>query len=136
MEFAVTAPIVFFLLLVTMLGGLGVFRYQQVAGLARAGSRWASVHGTEYEVDTGNPAATPQDIYTEAILPAATGMDRSKLSYKVTWNQSNSPLQVVNDVANPKGNTVTVTVTYRWLPSLLGIGPFSLSSSSTAQMAH
>ena len=33
-EFAITCPIVFFLVFATIIGGLGVFRYQQVAALA------------------------------------------------------------------------------------------------------
>ena len=47
-EFAITCPIVFFLVFATIIGGLGVFRYQQVAAAAREGARWASVHGTDW----------------------------------------------------------------------------------------
>ena len=78
-EFAFAFPIVFFLMLATMVGGMGVFRYQQVAAVAREGSRWACVHGGQYEQDTGNPAATPEDIYNKAILPAATTLTPARL---------------------------------------------------------
>jgi Flp pilus assembly protein TadG len=135
-EFAITAPIVFFLLLATMIGSLGVFRYHQVAALAREGSRWASVHGGLYEQETGNPAATPEDVFNTAILPGAILMDPDSLSYEVTWDQSNMPLQVVDDVQKPFGNTVTVTVSYQWFPELFLVGPFNLTSSSTVQMFY
>ena len=119
-----------------MVGSLGVFRYHQVAALAREGSRWACVRGAQYEEDTGNPAATPEDVYNTAILPGATLMDPDQLTCEVTWDESNVPLQVVDDVQNPFGNTVTVTVTYQWFPELFLVGPFTLTSSSTAQMFY
>jgi Flp pilus assembly protein TadG len=135
-EFAFACPILFFLLFATMVGGMGVFRYQQVAAVAREGSRWACVHGGQYEQDTGKPAATPEDVFNKAILPAATTLRPERLSYSVTWDQSNMPLQVTDDVQEPFGNTVTVTVTYQWFPELLLIGPFTLTSSSTSQMVY
>ena len=71
-EFAISCPIAFFVIFAIVVGGLGVFRYQQVASAAREGrARWASVHGGDYAKDTGKPAATPADIYNNAILPAA-----------------------------------------------------------------
>jgi hypothetical protein len=36
-EFGIACPIVFFLIFATIVGGIGVFRYQQVASLAREG---------------------------------------------------------------------------------------------------
>lgn len=136
-EFAITCPLVFFMILATMVGGLGIFRYQQMAELAREGARWASVHGGQYAKETGQPAATAADVYEKAIKPGAAGLNLNKLSYTVTWDKSNMPLSVVNnDVETPKGNTVTVKVTYQWLPELILVGPFTLTSSSTAQMMY
>jgi Flp pilus assembly protein TadG len=135
-EFAITCPIAFFLVFATIIGGLGVFRYQQVAALAREGARWASVHGADYEDETDNPAATPADVFTNAILPASVTLDPSQLTYSVTWNRSNQPLEVDEEYEKPMGNTVTVTVTYQWFPELYLVGPFTLSSTSTAQMIY
>ena len=135
-EFAVTCPIAFFLIFATIVGGLGVFRYQQVASAAREGARWASVHGGLYAQETGKPAATPGAIYNNAILPAAGALETSHLSYDVTWNKSNMPLQVDTQYEKPIGNTVTVTVTYQWFPEMYLIGPYTLTSTSTAQMAY
>lgn len=135
-EFAIAAPILFFLLLATMIGGMGVFRYQQVASLAREASRWACVRGSQYEKETGNPAATPEDVYNNVILPGATMLKPEHLSYSVTWDQSNMPLQVDEDVQKPFGNTVSVTVSYEWFPEMYLVGPFNLTSTSTAQMIY
>jgi Flp pilus assembly protein TadG len=135
-EFGLTCPIVFFLVFAIIVGGLGVFRYQEVAALAREGARWASVHGGQYQEETGQPAATPADVYTNAILPGAVGLDPAQLSYTVTWNQNNWPLWVDEDAEVPIGNTVTVTVSYQWFPELILVGPFTLTSTSTAQMIY
>jgi Flp pilus assembly protein TadG len=135
-EFAICLPIVFFLIFGTMIGAMGVFRYQQTAELAREAARWACVHGGQYAEETGNPAATPQQIYDTIIDPLAVGMDRRRLSYEVTWDKSNVPLDASQSATNPKGNTVTVKVTYDWFPELFLVGPYSLTSTSTAQMVY
>jgi Flp pilus assembly protein TadG len=135
-EFAIVGPIAFFLIFATIIGALGTFRYQQVATLAREATRWASVHGSQYEEETGNDAASPADVYTSAIQPRLVGLDPDQLNYQVTWNQNNMPLSVRSDYSDPVGNTVTVRVTYQWLPELYLVGPIALTSTSTAQMAY
>ena len=135
-EFAVTCPLAIFLIFATIVGALGAFRYQQVASLAREGARWACVHGKEYERQTPNPAATAEDVFNTAILPSAVALDPSKLSYTVTWTNSNEPLEVHEDVQKPIGNIVTVSVTYIWFPEMYVAGPFTLTSTSTAQMLY
>lgn len=135
-EFAICLPIVFLLIFGTMVGAMGVFRYQQTAELSREAARWASVHGAVYAEETGNAAATPQQIYDTIIDPLAVGMDRRRLSYEVTWDKSNVPLDATTSATNPKGNTVTVKVTYEWFPELVLVGPYSLTSTSTAQMVY
>ena len=135
-ELAICCPIVFFFILATIVGAMGVFRYQQTAELAREGARYACVHGSQYAEETGNTAATAADIYNNAIKPGASTLDLTKLTYTVTWDTSNTPLEVINDYETPRGNTVTVTVTYQWFPELYLVGPFTLSSTSTAQMIY
>jgi len=132
----VTCPLAIFLIFATIVGALGAFRYQQVASLAREGARWACVHGKEYERQTPNPAATAEDVFNTAILPSAVALDPSKLSYTVTWTNSNEPLEVHEDVQKPIGNIVTVSVTYIWFPEMYVAGPFTLTSTSTAQMLY
>jgi Flp pilus assembly protein TadG len=136
-EFAAVGPTTFVVLLALLVGGLGIFRYQQVARLARDASRWASVHGTDYAKDTGNPAATPQAVYNQVIAPNATGLDPNHLTYSVTWNTSNSPYHTatVNNQQVNVANTVTVTVTYQWIPEAL-LGGITLTSTSVSVMSY
>jgi Flp pilus assembly protein TadG len=135
-EFAVACPVVFMLIFSTIVGALGVFRYQQTAELAREAARWASVHGAQYELETGNSAATAEDIYNNAIKPSAITLDLNRLTYQVTWNKNNQPLDASASFETPTGNTVSVTVTYQWIPEVYLVGPYSLTSTSTAQMIY
>jgi Flp pilus assembly protein TadG len=123
-EAVIVFPVLFALVLSLLLGGMGVYRFQEVAALAREGSRWASVHGSLYEQQTGKPAATAADVYNNAIEPRAVTLDLSQLTYGVTWTPNN----------NPPDSTVTVTVSYVWNPLL--IGPVTLSSTSTMGMSY
>ena len=135
-ELAVTLPIVFFLIFAIIVGALGVFRYQQTAELAREGARWACVHGGQYAEETGNSAATATDVYNNAIKPGAAALNLTRLTYTVTWSASNMPLDASASYETPHGNTVSVTVNYQWFPEVYLIGPFTLSSTSTAQMIY
>lgn len=134
-ESAIVYPLVFLLLLGLIVGGMGAFRYQEVAALAREGARWASVHGGQYHLETGLPAATEESIYKDAILPRATALIPEYLNCKVTWDKDNWPSRVVSDNGGAKGNTVSVTVTYRWLPKS-PVGPITLSSTAVVPMAY
>ena len=136
-EFAVVGSAAFLILLGLLVGGLGIFRYQQVARLARDASRWASVHGTQYAKDTKNSAATPQDVYNNVIAPNATGLDLSQLTYSVTWNTSNDPYHssTVNGQQVKVANTVTVTITYQWIPEAFLSGT-TMSSTSVSMMSY
>jgi Flp pilus assembly protein TadG len=136
-EFAVVAPVTFLLLLGLLIGGLGIFRYQQVARLARDATRWASVHGTQYAKDTKKPAATAQDVYDQVISPNATALDLSRMTYSVTWNTSNSPYHTatVNGQQVKVANTVTVTITYHWVPEAF-LGGITLSSTSVSVISY
>jgi Flp pilus assembly protein TadG len=115
-EFALVAPVVFLLIFGLLIGGMGVSRYQQLAYLAREASRYASVHGSQYATDTGNPAATSTDIYNRVIVPRAVGLDLSRLTYSITWNTSNAQYHPVG--AGKVANTVTVALTYVWIPGM------------------
>ena len=135
-ELAITLPIAFFLILATVIGGMGVFRYQQVASLAREAARWASVHGSEYEEDTGKPAATAEDVFNTVIAPGAISLNPAYLTYEVSWDRSNIPLEVDENYERPFGNTVSVRVNYAWFPEMYLVGPFTLTSTSTTQMLY
>jgi Flp pilus assembly protein TadG len=136
-QFAVVGSITFLLLIGLLIGGLGIFRYQQVARLARDASRWASVHGTQYAADTKNTAATATDVYNNIISPNAAGLDLTKMTYSVTWSTSNSPYHTatVNGSTVNVANTVTVTISYQWVPEAY-LGGVTLSSTSVTVMSY
>jgi Flp pilus assembly protein TadG len=138
LEQALILSILVMLIIGLVVAGLGIFRYQQMVMLAREGARYASVRGAQYQAETGNPAATPADVYNQTILPMATGLDIGSLSYSVTWPNGNAPV-----FADPKstppgqlvGTTVVVTVTYNWVPEAL-FGGATLSSTSVMPMQY
>ena len=135
-ESAFVLSVLFFLLLAVVVGGYGVLRYQQLAMLAREGARYAAVHGGQYAQDTGNPAATADDIYKNAILPYAVNLDPANLHYSVSWDTDNMPYHLTTDYEKPVANTVTVKVTYTWLPEAYLIGPITLTSTSTMTLSY
>jgi Flp pilus assembly protein TadG len=140
-ECAVVYPLVFIFLLGLVIGAMGILRYQEVASLARRGARYACVHGTQYARDTHNQAATPTDIYNNAIDPYVVALDKSQLSYSVSYNQNNAPTRDVvvsnNGVNNIVGlrNQVSVTVNYTWI-STRYFGSVTLTSTSTVPMSN
>jgi hypothetical protein len=115
LESALVYPALFFILLGLLVGGMGVFRYQQVCHLAREAARWGSAHGAQYRKDAGiypgttggtylSMDTTPSPgvmwysidsssasgtwtgaIYANAIAPAIVGLDGSKLTYQIGW---------------------------------------------------
>src|ERR1043165_3670203 len=76
-EFAVTSAVTLFLIVALMVGGLGVYRYQEVAHLAREGARYASTHGGQYQLDG-------QDTRTGAAGSASSDDPRTYLLTKTT----------------------------------------------------
>ena len=134
-EFAVVFPVLMLIVIGIIIYGLGVFRYQQVSWLAREGARWASVRGAQYAKETGLPAATASDVLTRAVAPRAVVLDPSLLSCTVTWSKSNRTSEYNATNATYVGNTVTVTLSYRWTPEWSG-QVVTLASSSTVPMTY
>jgi Flp pilus assembly protein TadG len=127
LECAIVYPVTFLLLLGMIIAGLGVFRYQQVADIAREAARYASVHGRLYQQSTGKPAATDSDVYNKSILPWANAfatLDTTKLRYQVTWSPDNQP-----------GSMVTVSLTYHWIPEAF-LPEMDLSTTSKAVVTY
>jgi Flp pilus assembly protein TadG len=135
-EFAMVAPAVILILLALFIGGMGIFRYQELAHLTREASRWAAVHGTDYAKATGQPAATAEDVYNQIIVPNAAAMNLGRLTYTVSWNADNSPYRtvLVGGLVRKMNNTVTVTISYQWIPEAY-LGGVTLGSASTSAMA-
>ena len=116
-EGAVVGSLSLMLLLGMVVVANGVFRYQQVASLAREGSRYAAVNKAT------QPDATAMKTY---LLGYAAGMDPNRLSCTVTWNSINGAVA-----------TVTVAVTYQWTPeAFLASTARSLTSTSTVLVTN
>jgi Flp pilus assembly protein TadG len=137
-ECAFVYPVVFLLILGLLVGAAGIFRYSQLASLTREAARYASVHGAQYAKEMNVTAPAPADIYNNVVLPAAVGFDPSKLNYSITYNTSNAPTHTILDAQNnvtPVQNTVTVTLTYQWVPEAF-LGSITLSSTSVMPMSY
>ena len=136
-ECAFVYPVLFLLLIGLMVGAAGMFRYSQLASLTREAARYASVHGGQYAREMKVTAPTPADIYNNVVLPRAEGFDTSHLSYSITYNSTNMPFHTILDANNnviPVQNSVTVTLTYRWIPESF-LGGVTLSSTSVMPMS-
>lgn len=136
-ECALVYPITFLLVVGLLVGSMGMFRYQQIASLAREASRYAAVHGTQYAKDANVPAPTPADIYAAAVSSKAVGLDLSQMSYSITYNTSNAPfhINIASGNVTPYGNTVTVKLTYMWIPEAY-LGGITLTSTSQTLMYY
>jgi hypothetical protein len=137
-ECALVYPVVFLFTLGLIICAAGVFRYEELASLARRAARYAAVHGTFWAMDTRNTAPAPADIYNNVILPNAVGFDPTKLSYSITYaNGMNTPYQTstINGNVVPATNIVTVTISYQWVPEGF-LGGITLSSTSVMPMSY
>ena len=105
---AVVAPLAFLLTIGVIVGGMGVFRYNQVASLAREGARWASVRGREYQNDAHRSRVTSDDVLSEVIRKKSVALDPKRLQCDMTWG--------------PNDTTVSVTLRYEWIPGVFGKG--------------
>jgi Flp pilus assembly protein TadG len=123
-EFAIISPVLLLFMLGLVVGAFGIFRYQLVASLAREGARYASVRGARYEVVTGDPAATKEDVLNNAILPNSVALDKSKLNCDVTWEPDNK-----------QDAYVVVKVKYQWVPEVY-LGGITLSSTSKIKISY
>ena len=137
-ECALVYPVFLLLVLGLLVGAAGIFRYSQLASLTRETARYASVHGGQYAQEMKVTAPAPADIYNTAVLPKAAGFDTSQLSYSITYNTSNSPYHTILDSSNnviPIQNSVTVKLTYQWVPEAY-LGGVTLTSTSVMPMAY
>jgi Flp pilus assembly protein TadG len=166
LECAIIYPLVFLLLLGMVIGGIGIYRYQEVASQARAAARYASTHGAQFRKDAslgtgtagtsagtqggllwyqanptsaaGSDTSWTGDVYDSSIRPNLIALDPSSLTVQVGWPPVKNPSGTIvqNNPDNWPGSQVTVTVTYQWLPDLYFIGPINLSSTSSMPITN
>lgn len=159
-EAAIVLPVAFLLILGIVVGGMGVFRYLEVAHLARLTARYAAVHGGQYSQDNAaaiNAGTLPnvnEAYLTQNIAAAnAVALDSSQLSVSATitthsgtydWddttnNNSRLPYSTYTDSSGTSyyvTNTVQVTVSYQWVPEWFLVGPITLTSTSVVPMSY
>jgi Flp pilus assembly protein TadG len=122
-EAGIVYSVAILLVMGTMVVGLGIFRYQEVANLAGEGARWASLRGSTYQAAHNTAAPTSQDVLAEAVVPKAILLDTSKLSSTLTWNNAAS------------AKTVTYTLSYQWTPEMF-LAPIMLRCTSTQPVTY
>jgi Flp pilus assembly protein TadG len=90
-EAAIVLPIAFFLVLGLIIGGLGIFRYFEVAHLARETARFAAVHGGQYAKNNQSaiaantlPTVDKNYLVTNIAKAGAIGLDGSQLQVTVS----------------------------------------------------
>jgi Flp pilus assembly protein TadG len=158
-EAAIVLPLTLLLVFGLIIGGLGIFRYQEVAHLARLSARYASTHAGQYEQDNAAaissgtlPNVNETYLVQSIIHPAATTMDTTKLSATVSittpsgtfdWDatsSNNNRLPTSSVTQGPStitvNNTVTVTITYQWTPELYLVGPIKLTSTAVMPLSY
>lgn len=130
-ETAILLPLVCLLTIGLIAGGIGVFRYIQVACLSREGARWASTRGGGYQRDTDQPSPTRQQVIDQAVLPFAAGIDPALLDVQVEWidratgtahdwDAAGKDVATANAAGQLVTNSVRVTVTCRWTLGVFG----------------
>jgi len=146
-EAAVVFPLMIFLLLAMVIGGIGVLRFQQVACQARETARFAAVHGGDYQLFTNATSPTQQMIFQQVVVPMTAGMAVESLTLQVqwidqstgklyTWDSASKDVLSITPLGEYVTNTVRVTVNYQWTPNFLGVGSLSLQSTSEIPMVY
>ena len=109
-EAAIILPVAFVLLLGLVIGGFGVFRYCEVAHLARETARFASVHGYQYAknnaaaIQAGTlPTVDKNYLVTNVTQAGAIGLDGSQLQVTVSMT-----------VLTPGATSASTTETVDW----------------------
>jgi Flp pilus assembly protein TadG len=145
-EAAFVYPLLFLLLFGLIVGGMGIYRYQMVACMAREAARYAAVRGSDWQLTTNQPSPTQAQIAQTVVAPLAVAMDTTQLSTTVqlidgvsgtatSWDSSNKATISLNANGQPVANRVQVTITYNWYPELLLGGPIALQSVSETPMS-
>jgi hypothetical protein len=158
-EVAIIFNLVLVLLIGLVVGAMGVFRYQQMAYLAREAARYAAVHGGQYQHENAQaisqhtlPNVTRDYIQDKVILANASNLDASLLQVTITLNNPNGSFdwddtdnnnqrwpntpQTINGTNYNVTNTVSVTVTYQWTPEWFFSGPITMSSTAVMPMCY
>jgi Flp pilus assembly protein TadG len=158
-ECAFVFPVLILLLLGLVVWSMGVFRYQQMAYLAREAARYAAVHAGQYQQENAAaitagtlPNVTSDYITTNIVQANAVNLESSSLQVTVTINTSGGSYgwddtanngnrwhystTTANGTTYNVTNTVSVTVTYQWTPEWGFGGPYTLTSTAVMPVCY
>ena len=158
-ECAIIFPLTFLLVAGLVVCAMGVFRYQQMAYLAREAARYAAVHAGEYQQENAAaikagtlPNVTDSYLTTNIVQANAVSLDPSSLQVAVKISTSNGTydwddtanngqrwpysLKTINGTNYSLTNTVSVTLTYQWVPEWFLSGPLTLTSTAVMPMCY
>lgn len=129
-EFAIVCFLVMICILASMEFNRLVLVYTSMSNAARAGVRYAIVHGS-YRTGTGDPASgatSTTNVETAVKRYASSGMlNTSNLNVTVSYPASTG----VTDPGNKTGSLVIVTVSYTYDP--FTVLPLAVNLSSTSR---
>lgn len=111
-ETAMVYPAFLMMVLAGLSLGMGLYRYQEVAHLARESARWASLQDASMR--------TPAQILANVVQPKAVCIKPSAVTITTTPSQA--------DMA-------TVTISYAWTPEVY-FGKITLRSTARARIAY
>jgi Flp pilus assembly protein TadG len=119
-EFLLVALLLFLMLFASIEFDRMLFVYTNLADAAKAGVRYAIVHGSNRTSGACGPAANPTAV-VDLITNYTTAVDRSKLTVNVTYPEGD----------NATGNSVNVVVQYAYDPWVLL--PLGVTLSATSR---
>jgi hypothetical protein len=155
-EFALIGNVVLLLILGLIMGGMGIFRYQEMAHLARLTARYAASHAGQYAKENSQaiqagtlPDANEAYLLNNIVKANAVALDPALIQVQVSINRPDGTFDW-DDTASTSNrwpttttgsnqqvtNTVTVTVTYSWVPEGYFSGPVMLQSTSVMPMFY
>lgn len=141
-EFALVAPVFFFLLFAIIEGGRFVFYYEMLNSATREGARYAIIHGSNAAdgcpsgpMPGGAPSCDPSGANVkEAVRKAALGLAGTGdfASLDAFWCPANGAKPCPGtELTNGRGNPVTVRAVYVYKPVMPLLPPISIASEST-----
>jgi Flp pilus assembly protein TadG len=129
-EVAMSAGVLFLLVMGLMNMSQGVYTYHYVAEAAREGSRYAIVHG-----NVSGSIATPDSIQAYVRGLGYPGIKSSSMTVTTTW--AGYPAGVVcapSTSCNNPGNMATVKASYAFPVTIPMMGTKTLTMTSTSSM--
>ncbi|MBY0523979.1 MAG: hypothetical protein K2R98_11305 [Gemmataceae bacterium] len=146
-ECAIIYPVIFMMTIGLVVGGLGVYRYNELAHLSHSCARYASVHGGGYSsenkvaISAGTLPSVDLAYLQNYVKNQAILLDKTKLTVSVNMITSagSNPWSLTNNGVVTGGNAdvVSVTVTYVWVPEVAYFtGPITMSHTAVLPMSY